>query len=464
MKRKMEKKLLIVAPHLDDEINLAGEITDQFFDNGYKIVALFVTNGDFYQRNTLERHKELRKSMTFLHISDYILLGYCDNYASPHLFNAIDKPLSIRDNSRTYGVNGKEEYCYEKRKKHSEFLRSNIQRDLTEAIDEQNAEYIICVDYDNHPDHRMTSILFDEAMRNLIVNREYYPIILKKFAYLGVWQGDADYFNPVAQPTTPINYFNTSIYNKCMPYSWEDRIAIKVNPNNYSLAFWQSPSFKALNKYKTQKGGAFFERIVNKDAVYWYRNTNNLALQAVVSASSGDANLVADFKLIDAINVTDESLNCNRFANCAWIPDAKDTSKSLTFEFSEKKIIRKIKIHQNFRGKGHINKLMLSYNGADFHVKCSEQDVQTVELDNVITEKLIIHILEYCGEAGIREIEIFEDNGSFPWNKTFLERDEPTVLKRSIMLSRCAELLYRIYIVYLKLKNRIMILIGGSHY
>ena len=132
---------------------------------------------------------------------------------------------------------------------------------------------IFCVAGDSHPDHKLVSELFDEALELIIRETDFRPLVLKKFAYLGIWHGPDDYFSIEAKETECIDSKNNEIVTTCSPYIWEQRLRFSVSHDMYNLFFLKSKLFKAYRMYKSQSGSAFFSRCCNIDATYWFYNT-----------------------------------------------------------------------------------------------------------------------------------------------------------------------------------------------
>jgi LmbE family N-acetylglucosaminyl deacetylase len=115
--------------------------------------------GNFYRKKTAARQKERERSLKVFGNIKYKQLSYDDSYkVENHKFNDMA-------------------------------MRANIKADIKSYISEVMADMIICVDFDSHADHKMVSSLFDQIMKEMIVENGYRPLVLKKFAYLGVWGG-----------------------------------------------------------------------------------------------------------------------------------------------------------------------------------------------------------------------------------------------------------------------------------
>ena len=457
----MIKSVLIIVPHQDDDLNVAGCLLDQLGNARIPIDVCFVTNGDYFHAETT-RAKEVSKVATKIYRNVYYL-GYGDcGYDVPRLYNVEEKDIisSYAGLNKTYGVGVFEDYHHMKYGELASYTKENIKNDLKDVILEVSADLIFCVDYDEHPDHRMVSLLFDECMGEILRFTKYRPLILKKFAYLGNWFGEDDYFYRPMQETKCLSNGMRSKENDCLPYEWKDRLQLKVSPDLYRLRFWKSPLFKLAKLYDSQHVVMHYSKMINVDAVYWYRNTKNLALKACVTASSGTPEYINDFKICDSDNILNipQSGGCNKFSKCAWVPDSNDSEKLIKIQFKERIDISAIRIIQNFNEVGHISKCKLRFSdGSENIISLPENDWFLYDVnDKKNISWLTIQILDYTGaEAGIREVEVFDEDYNFPLEITpfsfYKNIQDKKFHKYSFF-----ELLYNGYIIFLhRIPNKI---------
>lgn len=399
----MIKSALIIVPHQDDELNIAGFILEDFINNNIRTYILYVTKGNYYKDKYVQRQRERDKVLNLFGNIEIIQLEYDDNYNSNnHIFNDKNK-------------------------------RKMIKEDMKKCIVEKMCELIICVDYDRHADHRMVSSLFDEILCEAITEFKYRPIVLKKMAYLGVWDGENDYFEKTPQPTKPILVnVNTDEYENVLPNEWNDRIRIKTKEKDYGLKFWKSKVYKAYCTYFTQCGFVHFWTAANADVTYWYRNTNNLCMRATVEVSSGNAVFINDFCIANIEGITTDFEGESRFLNSAWVPEKWDGEKKVRISFNEPQVIKVIKLYQNFMRLGHIKEMLIAFsNGMEQYIFNSDRDVEYLSFEVQKNIKWIeISLISVVGNAGIRELEIYSDNGEFPWNIVPFEKYESTEVER----------------------------------
>lgn len=269
---------LILAPHQDDELNIAGLLLDQMKAAEMNITICFATNGD-YNGNEETRLSESKAVSAVFGGWNIVYLGYGDTGYEGALLNAAEDDTvatSPAGFSETHGVGDIQDFHFSQHGEHISYTRNNLLSDIKEVILSVRADLVFCVDVDNHPDHLLLSALFDKAMTEISQTTDYHPLVLKKFAYLGTWYGIDDYFIRPAKSTECLSCGGEyESREDCKPYVWNNRIRFAVNPSVYSLRFWKSPLFKAYKCYKSQNGIAFFPRSANADAVYWFYDTRN---------------------------------------------------------------------------------------------------------------------------------------------------------------------------------------------
>jgi len=430
----MIKNALILVPHQDDELNISGFLLETMINNNIEVNILYTTKGNYYKEKEKWRQKERDKIINKIYGGKikYIQLDYDDDYH-------------------------KENHSYK-----NDAIRNSMKHQIKKCITDILADLIICVDYDDHPDHLMLASLFDSIIPEILVDYNYHPIVLKKGAYLGVWNGKDDYFDKRPKRTCEGMNDNKK-YLLSLPNTWEDRICLRTDYIDHGLTFWKSKIYKAYRCYLSQCGFKYFFKASNTDITYWFRNTNNLMLSAKVQSNTGEAYYINDFS-IGRITDIGESNSLNKFSRSAWVPT--DTQKEITIEWKNKKNIDTMKIYQNFYRFGHINKFELIFdNGTKRIMQCNELDVQDFKLNLVQVQKIRLRIIDYSGAAGIRELELYEDSGTFPWNEIpFQKFNEKDVCSRNVLMILLAKLIRHHIWIVLRAKNKIRRHLHLSHW
>lgn len=182
------QKVLVIVPHEDDEINVAGSVMYSYVQKGADVYCVFTTNGDysFWART---RMHEAWRSLQTLGVQHVIFLGYGDtsnHYPGGHWFYSPEEAVTAPSgHNETYGCNDFPDYAFAKRGIHRPYCRQSIKTDLKDLMDDIRADIIFAVDADVHIDHRATSILFEEALGELLCRpgNTYNPIVFKGFLY-----------------------------------------------------------------------------------------------------------------------------------------------------------------------------------------------------------------------------------------------------------------------------------------
>ena len=323
-----DKYVLVLVPHQDDDVNMAGATIQSFVDAGSEVYVTFVTNGDNVGLSS-DRLYEAVDCMASLGIAqeNVYFLGYGDGWQGTHLYNrAPDEPaVSWIGREQTYGTSGMEDFSTLQNGEPHLYTRSNCLQDIRDLVDLLFPDVILCMDYDPHADHRMTSLLFEEAMGQLLNDDpSYRPQVFKAISYLTAWDGPQDFYHiPMLETIAP----NQPTYPLGTPaYRWEERVRLPV-PNGYCSYSLRANRVYALHghypsQYATMRSGA----CANSDQVFFERATDSLLYAQRATASSGDAALLTDFKLFDTTDISADIFDAG-----VWIPT--DEQKTIRYDF-----------------------------------------------------------------------------------------------------------------------------------
>ena len=339
----MKSKVLLIVPHQDDELFVGGGLLKLFADSGdYEINVVFTTDGDFFPWEGEVRLRESLRVLTELYgIEDKNIsfLGYGDCWCgNMHLYNLPDSRVvrSSCGRCETYGIAGHEDFRKIKSGKHSLYCRDNFKSDLKELLSDIMADIIIAVDYDKHPDHKAASLIAEECIGELLREHlDYQPLVLKRFAYDGVWKGKADFFDFLHRRTV-LSQLEAS------PYLEEDKICIGMPPECSTPYLRHNFFYRVAKCYRTQEVWQKADEVINVDEVYFKRNTDNLLYEAKLTASSGQAEFLRDFKLYDCGDVLQKDFVLKE---CAWLPDGTDLDRKLHIHFKQPRTIAQINLY-----------------------------------------------------------------------------------------------------------------------
>ena len=421
--------MLVVAPHPDDEINLAGQLIVKAIKENVKVYVLYTTNGDATKKEKNNRVREAVNALKVLGVQqeNIVFLGYANGWKeNEHIYYAEKDLVSILNKTTTNCFRGYDEYCFKKSRIHHSFTYKNFKKDMKSVIEDIAADVLVCVDFDSHPDHRAASLTFDRCMGEILKeNCTYRPIVLKKYAYNGVWKGEKDYYTEPFQRTKHETdfFYNGSIHELESPnFSWNDRISLRVPEETITPLLKKNILYKAARQHKLTTAWYEMQRVINGDAVYWIRPTNNVMFEATLQASSGETKYINDFMMYDAGNILSKKEPFKGREYC-WRPDASDMDKILTMKFCENKKIKKIILYEDFDIRNHIKLLEIQLGKCLFYCEPNENGTKTelVLKEPIETNKIIIKVCETIGNAGLCEVEVYTEEALHGEINLFLE-------------------------------------------
>lgn len=323
-----DKYVLVLVPHEDDDVNMAGATIQHFVDAGSEVYVAFVTNGDSVGLSS-ERLYEAVACMDELGVprENVYFLGYGDDWQGTHLYNRApdEAALSLIGRDRTYGTAGLRDFATEQTGEAHLYTRANCLSDIRTLVDLLFPDVIFCIDYDPHADHRMTSLLFEEAMGQLLnENPAYRPQVFKGLTYLTGWVGPRDFYTrPMTQTVSP----DEPTWPLGTPaYRWSERVRFPV-PAGYASYTLRANRVYALHSlYPSQSATLFTASVANSDQVFFERATDSLLYGEQIEAASGDASVLTDFKLFDTTDVRE-----TRFDAGVWTPTEGQRTVRCTF-------------------------------------------------------------------------------------------------------------------------------------
>ena len=344
-------KALLIVPHQDDEILVAGNLIQHLLNNDVDLYVAYTTNGD-WKISAEKRINEALASLEALGIKQdkVFILGYSDclnTDSRSHIFyHQDDTAVSHSGHSCTYGTTELNDFAYIATGEHSQFNKTNYLRDLELLIESIYPDLIICCDFDQHPDHRMLSLFADIALNKVMKKKPAYrPQVLKRFAYPLAYFAEEDlsaYNNPsTKRPHVGMLKYDFDIIDS-FNYIWENRVRIPFVYEAPLALPGKSKVFSAISKHKTQHLISRAASIINDDEVFFEKNTNNLALEAVIEASSGNTAYLNDGLYY---NVEDIDAKIPAFTNDRWIPDPSDQKCEIYLRWDSDKSIRGVLLY-----------------------------------------------------------------------------------------------------------------------
>lgn len=334
-------RAMIIVPHEDDDLNMAGGLIRLFVDGGAEVYVLFTTNGD--QETAAEtRFAEAIQGLSVLGVPQerILFLGYGDNWAVEppyyHLYHADDDATmrSMAGYTQTYGTHAHPDFATQFRGAPSAYTRGNYRRDLGDAILWYRPDHLFVVDLDSHSDHVSTSLLFDKTMGELLrAHPDYRPRVYKGYAYSTAWFAPDDYYAQNVCSTLPPSpdVLNDVRFALDTPnFRWSERVRYPMPRETLGYTKRASLLYAALKAHASQDAVARMGSIVSGDSVFFERQTTGLLYGADVAATSGDPACLIDFQLVDTCNLYDWPM---KFDAGIWTPDASDAQPAVTFTF-----------------------------------------------------------------------------------------------------------------------------------
>lgn len=305
--------VMVIVPHEDDEINVAGATIYGAIKEGLHVFLVYVTNGDFQYKADI-RYKEVTRMASIMNLpmENIHFLGFPDNSGKELLATRDRVFINHAGFSETHGSYGIIDYPTQYMGGPLSYTYNNLVLAIKDIIGRFKPSTIIAIDEDVHVDHQLTSIAVEESICKVVKeNSNYTPKVLKSFAYDTDFESINDYYAMHLQSTVQNRAWIVADFlstNNPM-LLWEDRIRIPVPPDCRSLSLVGNPMFRALGAHMSQSSYKHGPKLINGDQIFWQRRTDNLVLHATVTATSGNISKINDFLRYDSYDVTKKIAN-----------------------------------------------------------------------------------------------------------------------------------------------------------
>lgn len=406
--------MLLIVPHQDDEMLVGGSALYQFAqDKAWDTFVLYTTEGAAIHEDPETRMREAICALKVLGIpkKHIIFLGYGNGWQGRyHIYNAPEgeKLVSLKGRTETFALPEHEEHCFGRTGVHHAFTRENYKNDLMCAILDIMPDVILAVDMDDHEEHMATSLFLDECLNDIIKTKKgYCPLVLKKFAYDGLWKGEDDYFHVPRIET--LNGKKDKTRNPS--FIWKERIRFAVPQECDTYFLHNNILNKAVKKHISQDGWLCAVRLINSDIVYWCRRTDNLLLFADISVSSGEGRFVNDFKRVDTSDVRNKD---TVWGNCSWFPQSGDDEKQIVISWKDKVCITELDIYESPEADaGEILEMHIEFDdGYEFdtgELKHGGEANAFILPEEHRVGMVKARIIRFRGKPGISEVEAYSD-------------------------------------------------------
>lgn len=413
------QKVMILVPHEDDDINLAGGVFEEYIKHGSTVYVVFSTNGDGDERFDMSKMGAIRineaiRALAVLGVpeSNIIFLGYGDGWEKngPHIYNAPhDKVMqSSAGKQATYGIESHPAYH-----DNNSYTYNHYYDDIKDVILEYLPDTIFCIDYDTHNDHRVLSMLFEKVMGDLLKTTDYRPTVYKGYGYRTAWGAPSDFSGSVNLSAT----VNCISDRDVVLYQWQNRIRLPIDAHSISRYHKYSKLYKALSLYASQHAEESADRIINSDKVFWKRRTDSLLYKTIISVSSGDKDKLTDFMLLDCDEIIHHG---DKPFDGVWHPNKDDNEKEIYVTFDSLQYIDSVVLYDNPSPKDNIlNAKVVLDDGEEFSTGILSPDGTSVPVKKEV-QSFTIKIDKYEGNNfGLTEIEAYSTD----------EQDSPVMYK-----------------------------------
>lgn len=351
------RRVMVIVPHQDDELNILGGVLEEYVRYGSELYPVFITNGDYYQTADV-RYQEALAVLDRIGVPEdhAVFLGYGDNWkeGGPHIYNAAPGAVaeSRAGRKKTYGAEEHPAY-----REGRAYTIDNLTEDLKDVIQENMPDVIFCSDYDHHVDHKATTLLFDKVMGQILKeDPEYTPVVYKAYAYGTAWEAEKDYYrNNILSTKNP---FGEPYGQRPAVYRWEDRVRFPVQGEGLSRSLMSAEGYALLSLHESQGAKLEAASVINGDKVAWQRYTDSLCLHAEITSTSGRAELLNDFMLIENDCLVDEH---HQPYDGVWIPDQEDADKTVTVRLKEPADISAIVLYDHPSEEHNVRNVVITF-------------------------------------------------------------------------------------------------------
>ena len=406
-----EKNVLFIVPHQDDDISLASGVAEQYVHAGSKVSVVFVTNGDSDGLQET-RAQEALAATEKMGVESVFYLGYGDGWQGVdfgqthigHIYNSPDdsvvgtSAIGKRQTQETASIP-----CFQS----VPYTRENYINSIQSLILDLRPDVIYATDYDAHPDHRATSLFFEEAMCRILRESDAYrPTVFKGFCYRTAWYSYydfADSLNLISTVEPPQR--DTEVD---MPqYPWAQRVRLPLLSTGLNRMLTKTAVYAQLREYPSQGATSQTGAIANGDRVYWQRNTNSLLYHAEFLVGQTPTSKLNDFKLMDSTNLISQT------ADSGIVP----IDAPVTITLSEPIPTRVLALYDDPREE---NQILAGYillpdgTKVDFGALNNNGSATYIPLPDSTTSSLTLHITQWEGTPGLAEVEAYSTDVTTP--------------------------------------------------
>jgi LmbE family N-acetylglucosaminyl deacetylase len=279
-------KILVIAPHPDDDILIAAGVTYAATQRGEQVSIVYVTNGDNLGIAIGNLRQDEAVNAQTLNLgtreSDLIFLGYPDGGLQSMYVNypkESDRFLTANNGQIVTYANrglGGTDYHNFRYREHANYNGYNLVKDLKDIIDTLRPDHIVTVaEFDGHPDHTTTyRAIRDAILAITALDPNYLPVLNTSL----VWSSNSSIWPSLLDP---LSYFSEPPGLIGTGFDWAKRESLDV-PLAMQVTDSSNIKRRAISDHASQDSG--LDRFVHKDEFFWSVSLNNTNLPPIVNA------------------------------------------------------------------------------------------------------------------------------------------------------------------------------------
>ena len=400
------RRVLILAPHEDDEVLLAGGVIEEYLSSGSEVEIVFATNGEHFGEGETRLREALRAADYYGIPADHVIfLGYGDGWREPGgLYLAEDNAPLTSSAGYTSAWALPEHPAY---REGESYTRSNFCASLRDILLTYAPDTVLCVDADPETEHRALSFLFEEVMGGILKEKtDYHPLIFKGFTYNSGWATGEK--ATLAIPATPAEGSRPADHGQ---YRNAEAYRFPVSGESVSLFFPEKTSVgEALSCYPSQNAALRADRVMRSDRLYFLRRTDSLLYGAEIASEQGDPAELNDFRLGDIRS--DGKLLGTILSDNGWHFDPNGGEASFTVTLPEETEVGSLVLYDDPRSESNVLSLRAEFSdGTVLTMDAPDALGAATEYtltEPVRTESITVTVTAWEGETpGLAEIEAY---------------------------------------------------------
>ena len=326
--------LMVIVPHQDDEMNTAGSVIYGALQEGIRVIVVYLTNGDYEYPFSVRQREVYDMAKTIgLPEKDIVFLGFADNISKQMVENKMDSIISKWGKSKTYGNEIVSDFSTLINGVARRYSLQSYEEAIEEVILHYHPDAIIATDYDKHVDHRLCSITVEKVVASLVKDKLWQGKLYKGLAYATAYETVKDYFEKNLKSTK----IKINIAEDNPALEWNQRLRLPVPDGCRTYNILENQIYKGMSKHVSQHAYSRSSQLINGDQIYWERRTDNLALHAKISVSSGDGRYLNDMLKYDSPLLLNDKNNRELYM---WIPNVEDVHPNIRIDLAEPRTIR----------------------------------------------------------------------------------------------------------------------------